>query len=117
MVCIDASVFVSFGRPTEVNHEESTRFLSRTDEVAGIVAPALVQVECAGALARRTDNTERALRFAAGLRDLPGIQMQRMTAGLVRKACRIAAHHRIRGADAIYVATAVEEGAILVTWD
>ena len=40
-----------------------------------------------------------------------------MTEELIEIAVYIAADHRIRGADAIYVAVALEQSVPLVTWD
>lgn len=118
MVCIDASVFVAFGRPSEANHETSIQFLSRLDEVEdGVVDPVLVQTECAGALARRTDDVEEALHFAEGLERLPGMHLVVINHSLAFRAAEIAATHRLRGADAVYVATAEAHDALLVTWD
>lgn len=118
MVCIDASVFIAFGRPSEPDHEASVEFLSQVDEIeGGIVDPVLVEVECAGALARRTDNVDRALRFASGLKRLPGMQLLEVDRELAWHSAQIAARHRLRGADSIYVATADTQDATLVTWD
>lgn len=118
MVCIDASVFISFGRPSESEHEASVQFLGRVDEIeGGIVDPLLVQIECAGALARRTDNVEKALHFASGLQRLPGMRLLEMDRALAWHASQIAARYRIRGADSVYVATAEIRDATLVTWD
>lgn len=76
MVCIDASVFIAFGRPSEADHEASVEFLNQVDDIeGGIVDPVLVEVECAEALARRTDNVDKALHFASGLKRLPGMHL------------------------------------------
>lgn len=118
MVCIDASVFVAFGRPSEPDHEASVEFLSQVDEIeGGIVDPVLVEIECAGALARRTDNVDRALHFASRLKRLPGMNLLEVDRELSWRSAQIAARHRLRGADSVYVATAESHDATLVTWD
>jgi predicted nucleic acid-binding protein len=118
MVCIDASVFVAFGRPSEPDHEASVEFLGQVDEIeGGIVDPVLVEIECAGALARRTDNVDRALHFASRLKRLPGMNLLEVDRELSWRSAQIAARHRLRGAYSVYVATAESHDATLVTWD
>ena len=48
---------------------------------------------------------------------LPQILLDGLTAEQARRTTDIAASHRLRGADAVYVATAEAHDALLVTWD
>jgi predicted nucleic acid-binding protein len=48
---------------------------------------------------------------------LPGIALVPLSRDLARRAVEIAIRHRLRGADAIYVAVAEQAGSSLVSWD
>jgi predicted nucleic acid-binding protein len=48
---------------------------------------------------------------------LPTLRLASLDASLGQRAADIAATNRLRGADAVYVATALANGADLVTWD
>lgn len=118
MVCIDASVFVSSAREKELHHRGSLHFL---DEVAFHnvpgYGPALVLAECAGALARRTGSEQEANGLVEALQSFPGFELIPLDLPLARRAAQIAARHRLRGADAVYAATAERQDATLITWD
>lgn len=47
----------------------------------------------------------------------PGLTLESMETSLVREATRLAADLGLRGADAIYVATAARIACPFVTWD
>ncbi len=48
---------------------------------------------------------------------LPDVQLIPLDRPLTRRAAQMAAQHRLRGADAVYVATAEAQDATLITWD
>jgi len=73
--------------------------------------------EAAGALSRRTGSTEKGQSLAERIGLLPQILLDGLTAEQARRTTDIAASHRLRGADAVYVATAEAHDALLVTWD
>ncbi len=81
-----------------------------------IVVPALLIPEVAGALARRSGSAERGQRAIAGLMSNPVLRVH-ASDELAEAAGAIAATHRLRGADAVYVALAAHLGVPLVTWD
>lgn len=91
------------------------------DEVAlrGVpgCGPTLVLAECAGALARRTGSEQEANRLVEALQSFPGFEFIPLDLPLARRAAQIAARHRLRGADAVYAATAERQDATLITWD
>lgn len=117
-VTIDASVFVAAARDEELHHEASLEFLERVqgDELP-VYSPALVLPECAAAIARPTGNLELAERLVELVRAFPGIELVPLTPLLAGHAARMAMQYRLRGADAIYAATADLFGATLVAWD
>ena len=118
MLTIDANVFVSAAIASEIHHHESAQLLteirSRTEAVA---CPSLVIPETVAAISRPTGDIRAAIRAGRQISALPTIRMQPLTARRAQRAARLAAHHRLRGADSVYVQLAVELGATLITWD
>jgi predicted nucleic acid-binding protein len=51
------------------------------------------------------------------IEDFPGINLISLDLPLARKAAQIAVEHRLRGADAAYVAVADAFDAALISWD
>jgi predicted nucleic acid-binding protein len=80
------------------------------------VSPALLLAEVAGAISRRTrpDLAQRALHE---LETLPGLRMVEMSNSLLTAAAHLAADLGLRGADSVYVATAVQLRVPLLTLD
>lgn len=115
---IDASVFVAAARSIEPHYAVSEAFLLALPGVnAEIFCPALVLPESSAAIARRSGNATLALLTAQLIAGQAKLQLVSITETRARRAAEIAAHQRIHGADAIYVATAEEYAATLVTWD
>ena len=118
MVTIDASVLVAAGSPEDVANDESQRFL-RAALGAGLVIhqPTLTLVEVAAAIARRT--SDQALAREAGLRllQMPRLVMHPLDLEAAAESAAIAGRATLRGADAIYAATALRNGTTLVTLD
>lgn len=117
-VVVDASVLVSQASNREVYHKESNDWVTRYLSNDGlIVEPALVLVEVAAALSRRTGQTLFAEEAARALRHSPTISVARLNDALIDEAVRLAANLRLRAGDAIYVALAHQLGLPLVSWD
>lgn len=115
---IDASVFGNGVFPDEPGHETSKALLSQVQvQEAPIVVPALILVEVAALIARRLDDSDLARRFYRNLVALPNMTLIGMTRKLAESAADLAARHRLRGADAVYVAVALRYGATLITLD
>lgn len=109
MICIDASVFVASARASEPGHAASNQFFETViTEGEKVCCPALVLPECAAALARRTDRTEMGEEIVWFIQTFPRIRLEPLTLQRTERAAEIAAHHRLRGADAIYAATAAQ---------
>jgi predicted nucleic acid-binding protein len=51
------------------------------------------------------------------IEDFPGIKLISLDLPLARRAAEIAVEHRLRVADAAYVAVALEFDAALISWD
>ncbi len=117
-VTIDASVFVNAFSPTEVGSEQSWRFLIQIYRAGiPIYVPTLALVEVVASLARKQNNTALALNWMEEIQELSQITFIAPGDSLAREAADIAAHHRLRGSDAVYVAVARRFGATLITLD
>lgn len=80
-------------------------------------APALLLPEIVGAIARRTGQRRLARRAVAAVLRLPELRLVALDRRLAEIAARLAGDLQLRGADAVYVATAAEFELPLVTWD
>jgi predicted nucleic acid-binding protein len=115
---VDASVFVADAQPQEPFHTNANLLLETlTAHQCVLYVPAIVLSEIAAAIARGADDPELA-RQAVGLyRQWPGLRLMPVDEMLGNRAADIAAQQRIRGCDAVYVASAQMEQAILITLD
>lgn len=118
MVTIDASVLVAAGAGDDPAGPESVAFLEAVlRDGRPIHLPTLALVEVAAAIARRT--RDAALAREAGLRLLrmPGLILHPLDLASAADAAAMAGRVKLRAADAIYAATALRHGTILVTLD
>jgi predicted nucleic acid-binding protein len=115
---VDASVFVNAFNPHEEGHEASLQILSAIQERGDpVIVPTLLVPEIAAAVARATDDTTGAFQYASAAAALPHLTLVSLTATVARQAADLAATHRLRGADAIYVAVARRYGTTIVSRD
>lgn len=115
---VDASVIVSRLVPHDVHHEASRKWLTQHIVDGGLlIAPTLLLVEVAGAVARRTGRPRLARQAVAAISRLPGLRLIAVDEVLARAAARVAGRFRVRGADAIYIAAAEALRLPLATWD
>lgn len=115
---IDASVFVAASLAEDAFHQPSAEFLLAA-RVAGelVYEPVLVLAEVAGVISRVRKN--HALGDVAVLRieNFPRTRLRIADGAFARRAARLAARHALSGADAHYLALAMEYDCALVTWD
>lgn len=118
MPVIDASVYVALINAHETDHASSWAWFESAQRVqAKITAPVILLTEAAAALSRGVgdpDLAHRAIQFA---KNASLIELAPVTLSLAERAAKIAANHRIRGCDAIYVALAEQLNESLVTLD
>jgi len=115
---IDASVFVNAFSPTETGSEQSWRFLGQiTEAEIPVFVPTLMLVEVVASLARKQNNTALALDWMETIQQSNFLTFIPLDDDLAEEAAEIAASHRLRGSDAVYVAVARRFGAALVTLD
>jgi len=115
---IDASVWVAAERPVEPGHADADALLDAIAEAdVEVVEPWLVLAEMAGALRRAHGDGALALAAARRLAVLPAVRFVALDRALADESARLAATHGLRGADAVYVATARAAGFPLVSLD
>jgi len=118
VVTIDANVFVAASISTESHHPDSLALLTRLRQRGvEVFCPSLVIVETVAAIARPTGDVALALQGIRLITGLQNITLLNLTQRRSRVAARLAANRRLRGADSVYVAPAVESGATLITWE
>ncbi len=113
---VDASVFVAAAQTKEVHYADSVAFfrqLGATSD-ANVFCPTLLLPEYS---ARRTDDASLAESLIKILETMRGLRLETLAEHRARHAAQIAAHYRLRGADAVYAALAEETDAALITWD
>ncbi|OFV93214.1 MAG: hypothetical protein A3H95_11210 [Acidobacteria bacterium RIFCSPLOWO2_02_FULL_64_15] len=115
---VDASVFVNAFNPHEDGHTESLALLAAIQERSDpIIVPTLLLPEIVSAVARASDDSVGALRYADATAALPHLTVVALSSAMARQAAELAADHRLRGADAVYVAIARRYGTTLVSRD
>jgi len=118
MMVVDASVWIGLLLPDDLHHAASRRWVRAWGEAGGIItAPTIFLPEVAGAIARRTRNTGFGTRVIADILADPTVYLVAVENELAEAAGAIAATHRLRGADAVYVALAAHLGVPVITWD
>ena len=118
MPVIDASVYISLINASEEQHDSSWAWFENAQ--AGrdqLVAPVILLAEVAAALSSGIADSALAQRVVDQLKRSEAIELVPVTSALAEQAAAIAADHRIRGCDAIYVALASRLGDSLVTLD
>ena len=115
---VDTSVFIAACRPSEAGHAASRKFIRLVrQEGPVLIEPTILPVEIAAALARGQEGAARAVEYAHVVLALPTLNLHALDGTSVLQAMRTAVQCRLRGADALYVATAMQYGARLVTLD
>jgi predicted nucleic acid-binding protein len=115
---VDASVFVNAFNPHEDGHAGSLEILRAIHQTADpIIVPTLLVPEIAAAVAHASDDTNGAIQYANVTATLPQLMLIPLTGATARHAAELAATHRLRGADSVYLAVARRYGTSLVSRD
>src|SRR5215831_3973902 len=115
---IDASVFVNAFNPHEDGQAASLQVLEAVHKRGDpVIVPTLIIPEIASAVARASDDSTGALQYAGATAALPHVTLVTLTATMANQAAELAAKHRLRGADAVYLAVARRYGTLLVSRD
>lgn len=117
-VVIDASVLVSWLVTSDANHEASRTWFERYKAKGGLlVAPALIVIEIASAIARPTRQPEIAKAAVLRLYTIRTLRLVSIGPTLARAAVNVAADFQLRARDTTYVAIAQKLNLPLVSWD
>jgi len=118
MSTVDANAWIASFDPTDVFHVPSTELFRRAVRRGLMLhCPAFVIVEVAGALARRLRDRGAGLQAAADIRAHPLVRLHPLDQPLIDEALRLSTQQFLRGADALYAATASLTGTDLISWD
>lgn len=117
-VTLDASVWLAALLTAERDHAECALLITSLIE-RGVVLhqPAIFVIEVCATIARRTRNCDLATEAGRETLEVPGLVLHALDHELAAEAAEIAATCALRGADAVYVATARRMVATLVTLD
>jgi predicted nucleic acid-binding protein len=118
LLTIDASVFVAACHRREPGYAASrTLWEGLRSSSIPLIEPAILPVEVASALRRTGHGAKEAGEYAATILALPHLTVVTVDRRFSRRAIAVATQHKLRGADSLYVATAIQYGARLVTLD
>jgi predicted nucleic acid-binding protein len=118
MLTLDANIWIAAYDPGDRFHTQSTTFLSTvTHRHLELHGPAFLLVEAVCALARRARSPVAGERALEQLRWHPTLVLHPINDQLLVMAAQLGAGQLLRGADALYVATAAMLNAPLVSWD
>lgn len=115
---VDASVWVSYLNTQDVNHDLTARWMEPllgSGEV--LLAPTLMPVEVAGAITRVTRNARLGKKAVEEILGIAALELLPLDHSLMHVATEVASTAALKGADAVYVATAISADQPLVTWD
>ncbi len=118
MAVVDASVYVALINAHEDAHAESWAWLREV--YAGgeeIAAPVILVTEVAAAISRGLDEPALAWRAVQQILSRNVVELVPVATPMAERAADIAIDHRIRGADALYVALAEHRRDELITLD
>lgn len=117
-VTLDASVWLASLVPSDPGHADGQAVLKRlVERRVPIHQPGLFVSEVCATVARRTGDRGLAIEAGRAVLLWPFLAMHEMGHALAASAADIAARCAMRGADAVYVATARAAGSTLVTLD
>jgi len=118
MIVVDASVWVSYLVQQDINHAATRPWFTKVlMSRVPIAAPNLLLSEIGGAMSRRLGDATMGNKAINHLLAIPTLRLIRMEHSLAFQAGKIAANHRLRGADAWYVAVAAQLNVPLISWD
>ncbi len=118
MVVVDASVWVSWLRPQDVNHNNSFSWIKSYRNTTGLmVAPLLLLVEVTSAVARQTKDASLTKEIITNLIEVSTMRLMPMDFALIRTAINVANDLQLRAGDATYVAVAYQLSIPLISWD
>jgi len=117
-VTVDASVWIASQDATDACSRQSRAFLMKAvTDGADIHVPAYARVEVACVLARKFRRAAKGQRLAGQVLAAANTQVTTVNEALLASALAVGTTMFLRGADALYAATAELTGSTLVSWD
>ncbi len=118
MFTVDASVWVNASGKNELGYAQSRRMLAEiVQQKISIYVPTLILAEVGGALSRRRTKLQRINRIITQIATLQYLHLIPIDLSIAQHAQDLAIQHRLKGADAIYVAIASLHRCKLVSLD
>ena len=118
MSVVDASVWVSRFWPDDAFHTTSRNWIvAATQSGQPLIAPTIMLAEVSGAIARRTGDRQLGYQIVQRIRRLPTLQLVAVNDSLGQFGAQLASEYQLRGANALYVATASRLQLPLISWD
>jgi len=117
-IVVDASIWVSRLVSDDASHAIVKGWMTKQREQnIELVSPFLLLAEIGGAISRRTGIDVLGLNAIKQVEKLPGVKLVEMDNSLLIDAAHLAAELGLRGADAVYVATAARLNLPMATLD
>jgi predicted nucleic acid-binding protein len=118
VLALDANLWIASFDPSDAFHADSVAvFAEAARRALPLAGPSFVVLESICALARRVDDASYARKAAEKMAGHPALHLEPLTDGLLAEAERLGVECRLRGADALYIATAARLGCPLLSWD
>jgi predicted nucleic acid-binding protein len=118
VLALDANVWIAAFDPADRFHVDSVAvFRSAGGRGLPLAGPSYVILESVCALARRIGDSAVALAAGEKIAQHPSLHLEPLTGALLAEAERLGVDRRLRGADALYAATAARLECPLLSWD
>ena len=118
MLVLDANLWIAAFDPSDVFHGDSVAVLAEAARLGlPLAGPSFVVLESTCALARRVSDPRFAQAAGAQMAAHPALRLEPLSEELLAEAERLGIERRLRGSDALYLATAARLGCPLLSWD
>jgi predicted nucleic acid-binding protein len=118
VLALDANVWIAAFDPADGFHDDSVAvFAEAARRALSLAGPSFVVLESICALARRVNDPKYVQVAAAKMADHPALHLEPLNDTLLAEAERLGVERRLRGSDALYVATSTRLGCPLLSWD
>ncbi|HVT58775.1 MAG TPA: PIN domain-containing protein [Thermoanaerobaculia bacterium] len=118
MLALDANLWIAAFDPADRFHDDSVAlFRAAAERGLPLAGPAYVVLESVCALARRVGDSAIARAAGEKMAEHPALHLEPLSGALLAEAERLGVDCRLRGADALYAATAARLGCPLLSWD
>ena len=118
MLVLDANLWVAAFDPADPFHGDSVAlFRAAGERGLPLAGPAYVVLESVCALARRLGDSRSARAAGEKMAAHPALHLEPLTDALLAEAELLGVERHLRGADALYAATAARLGWPLLSWE